>query len=81
MEGPLLEKMKEGTRSAHGYLPDQDGYRALLLAAGAGIRRKNSVPFARAVDIGPTLAALLGLDMPEAEGRVLHELLHIYGKG
>ena len=79
MEGPLLEKMKEGARAAHGYLPDQDGYRALLLATGAGIRRKNSVPFARAVDIGPTLAAILGLDMPEAEGRVLHELLHAAG--
>ena len=31
----------------------------------------------RIVDVGPTLATLLGLEMPEAEGRVLTEILDV----
>jgi hypothetical protein len=30
---------------------------------------------ARTVDVGPTLAALLGVELPDTDGRVIRELL------
>jgi predicted AlkP superfamily pyrophosphatase or phosphodiesterase len=62
-------------RAAHGYLPADGEYSALFLASGAGFRRGAGLETAGIVDIGTTLAHLLGLTLPAAEGRVLEELL------
>jgi hypothetical protein len=49
-------------------------YPALVLS-GAGIARGARLGHVRNVDVAPTIAALLGVAFPGAEGRVLREAL------
>lgn len=60
---------------AHGYLRDMPDMRALFVASGYGIKRGASVPEVRNLDIAPTIARLLGLEMKNVTGRVLTEVL------
>jgi predicted AlkP superfamily pyrophosphatase or phosphodiesterase len=62
---------------AHGYPhtdPDLDG---LLVAWGYGVRSGTTLNRIRNVDVAPTLAQLLGLQLPDTDGRVLEELLDL----
>jgi predicted AlkP superfamily pyrophosphatase or phosphodiesterase len=59
----------------HGQRPEAPGNAAFFMASGAGIRRGAKPGAIRSRDVAPTLAALLGMAMPEVEGRVLSELL------
>ena len=52
----------------HGHCPDEPMMKSTFIASGAGIRPLGAIPAIRMVDIAPTIAALLGLDLPEAEG-------------
>jgi hypothetical protein len=45
------------------------------MASGAGIRCGANLGRIESRDVAPTLATLLGLAMPDVEGRVLTELL------
>jgi predicted AlkP superfamily pyrophosphatase or phosphodiesterase len=58
-------------RGQHGYLPTRPGYDASFVASGAGITRRGDLGRIRMIDIGPTIAATLGLQLGAAEGRVL----------
>lgn len=60
---------------SHGYLRDMPDMRAVFVASGYGIRKGASVPEVRNVDIAPTIARLLGLEMKNVSGRVLTEVL------
>ncbi len=71
----VSEPAPPGTRACHGYRPDREGYTSLLLAAGAGVGSGAELEEMSMLDLGPTLAALLGLSLPLAEGRVRRELL------
>jgi len=62
-------------RGTHGQRPDAPGNAAFFLASGAGIRRGAKPGRIVSRDVAPTVAALLGVDMPDVEGRVLSELL------
>jgi len=75
IEGEIVAPAEENFRAVHGYHPDRPGYSSLFFAAGSGIRRGVEVDSVPIVDLGPTLAALLGLQLPAAEGRVLREIL------
>ena len=61
--------------ACHGYSPDKMNYTTFFMAAGKGIRKKEVVPYMKLVDIGPTLAYLLGLDLGETDGEVVYQLL------
>jgi len=52
----------------HGYMPDALPMRTGLIMAGAGIKPGVAMPVARQIDIAPTVARLLGYEMPQAEG-------------
>lgn len=59
----------------HGYLasdPEMDG---VLVAWGYGIRGGVRLDRIANLDVAPTLAELLGVSLPQVEGRVLRELL------
>jgi len=77
MDGDLLEAAPAGATlgADHGYAPDTPEYRSLFIAAGPGVRRGVEFGEAEMVDIGPTLARLLGLEFAVADGRVLEEIL------
>ncbi|OLE55769.1 MAG: hypothetical protein AUG51_02235 [Acidobacteria bacterium 13_1_20CM_3_53_8] len=53
----------------HGYLPTR--YRTSFIAAGAGLPQHLELGEIRLIDIGPTIAATLGLTLCDADGRAL----------
>ncbi|MBI3470184.1 MAG: alkaline phosphatase family protein [Candidatus Solibacter usitatus] len=59
----------------HGYLSSDPDMQAIFIAAGAGIRSGARLDKVRAIDVAPTLAALLGLRMDHVSGRPLSEIL------
>jgi predicted AlkP superfamily pyrophosphatase or phosphodiesterase len=59
----------------HGYPNSDPDMDAILVAWGYGIRPGVRLDRIRVVDIAPTLAKLLGLEMGNVDGRVLTEIL------
>lgn len=57
----------------HGYLPDQPDMLGTLVISGYGIEAGRELGKVGAVDVAPTIARLLGLEMPSAEGSPLGE--------
>jgi predicted AlkP superfamily pyrophosphatase or phosphodiesterase len=68
LTGPVCVEKTGGT---HGYLPDVPGMDAALFLGGKGIARARSLGRVDLRDVAPTLASLLGLRLPAAEGRNL----------
>lgn len=58
----------------HGHEPSL-GAQPVFIASGPGFRPGADAGRRSIVDVAPTLAALLGLDLPTAEGRAMTELL------
>lgn len=69
---PVTGSMSEGY---HGYLASNSKMNALFVAAGRGIRRRQQIGTIENVDIAPTIAHLFGKSLPNAEGKVLTEIL------
>ena len=61
-------------RATHGHLPHK-GPQPTLFAFGPDFKAGARLERARLIDEAPTVAALLGAEMPWAKGRVLSELL------
>lgn len=59
----------------HGFLPTNPDMHTGFIASGRGIKRGVALDVIRLADVAPTVAALLGLKMPDADGRVLTEIL------
>lgn len=59
---------------AHGYLADDREMNATFIAWGHGIRRGARVERMRNVDVAPTVAAALGIEMKAVAGRVVREI-------
>ncbi len=53
---------------AHGFLPTEARMHTGFIAAGAGIRSGVPLPLLRQIDIAPTIARLLGFEMPDVDG-------------
>lgn len=64
-----------GLKGTHGHLPRPAYMHATFVAAGAGIRPGAKLRIVESVDVAPTIARLLGLRLPHADGRVLTEIL------
>ena len=61
-------------KATHGYEPEK-GPQPIFVAAGPAFRPGAVLEQADIIDEAPTYAAILGQTLPQAEGRVLHELL------
>lgn len=61
-------------RGSHGYMPEK-GPQPVFMAHGPDFREGAALKNAKLVDVAPTLAAVLGRSLPEADGRVMTELL------
>jgi hypothetical protein len=57
--------------AGHGYRPDTPGMETGFIAFGAGIRGGWVLPVTNTFDVAPTIAMLLGLELPEAEGQAI----------
>lgn len=62
-------------KGAHGYPSRAPGLAATFIAWGAAIKSPVTIPEVRTLDVAPTMAAVLGLELPSADGRVLREIL------
>jgi hypothetical protein len=67
LEGALLKPGTPG--GAHGFLPDTRAMDASFLLVGPGVPSGHNLGRIDMRDIAPTLASLLGLSLPSAEGR------------
>ncbi len=70
--GPPL---RAAAGAGHGHHPDLEVMRTGLVAAGAGVRRRGTVPLLRLTDVAPLVAALLGVDFDAPDGVLLPGLL------
>lgn len=74
--GDPVTDVPPGTlRGAHGYLNSDKDMNAILIAAGAGIRRGARLGVVPNVNVAPTIAELLGLRLPGIQGMPLREML------
>jgi arylsulfatase A-like enzyme len=58
-------------RHEHGYLPTHPKMFTSLVLSGRGVRMGATIGHVRSLDVAPTIAALLGIEMKDVEGRVL----------
>ncbi len=62
-------------KGTHGYNPRHPLMYASFVAYGAGVKPGVVLPEVKNLDVAPTMAAVLGLEMKNVEGRVLNEIL------
>ena len=62
-------------RFVTGYLPSRSEMRGTLIVMGKGIKTKTNIEYARIVDIAPTVARLLGIELKTARGHIISEIL------
>jgi len=73
-DGPTVIAAPQ-TGGAHGYLASDPDMDAIFVAWGYGIRRGIVLDRIRNVDVAPTLASLLGITLPKADGKSLQKIL------
>lgn len=59
----------------HGYHQFQDALYGTLVISGAGVPKGVDLGLVKSTDVAPTIAALLGLEMPSADGKPLSKAL------
>lgn len=75
LDGADVVRESKTYLGTHGYPnsdPELDG---IFLASGYGIKPGAKVPRMANLDVAPTIAELLGVTLPDVEGRVLTEIL------
>jgi predicted AlkP superfamily pyrophosphatase or phosphodiesterase len=60
---------------SHGYLATDPQMNGIFVAWGRGIKPGVKLGLVDILDVAPTIAALLGADLPGADGKVLREIL------
>jgi hypothetical protein len=71
----VVTPREERLRGTHGYNPDEPAMQATFIVAGAAIQPGAKLGAISNTSVAPTIAALLGLKMPSADGPVLQEIL------
>ena len=67
----------EGSLGTHGYISSDPDIQALFIASGRGIKPGVKLKSVDNVDVAPTAAKLLGVELKNVDGRVLTEILQI----
>jgi predicted AlkP superfamily pyrophosphatase or phosphodiesterase len=73
--GGAVSTTVASTQGAHGYPNSDPELDAIFIASGAGIQRGHTIERVPNLDVAPTVAALLGLSLPEAQGHAITEAL------
>lgn len=74
-EGCCFIDEAEETFGEHGFSLEEPQAKALLWLCGPGVKKGMRLESADLVDIAPTLARLLGLSLPDAQGKILTDAL------
>lgn len=69
------EVIRPGHGGTHGYFPDFREIQTGFVAYGPGIQKGREIPVMNLRDIAPTIAKLLQLSLPSAEGKIPEGLL------
>lgn len=72
-DGPIVGPSDHG--GTHGYPPERTEMHASLMFSGAGVKKGAPLGIVQLVDVAPTIARMLGLSLPDAEGTVLESAL------
>jgi predicted AlkP superfamily pyrophosphatase or phosphodiesterase len=72
---PVVVPATEGNLGAHGYVSTDPDLGALFIASGAGVKAGVRLDAIDNLDIAPTAAHLLGIELANVQGRVIKELL------
>ncbi len=62
-------------KAAAGYAPSKSEMRGFLIAAGKGIKPKTQIEYAQIIDVAPTIARLLGIELKASRGHVISSIL------
>jgi predicted AlkP superfamily pyrophosphatase or phosphodiesterase len=65
----------DGSLGAHGYVSSDPDLRALFIASGRGIKPGVTLEAVDSIDIAPTAARLLGLELKGMDGKVVTQIL------
>lgn len=65
----------EATLGTHGFLSTNPRMNATFIASGAGIRQAATIEMIENIDISPTIAHLLGVDLKSVDGKVVQQAL------
>jgi predicted AlkP superfamily pyrophosphatase or phosphodiesterase len=69
-----LEVAPAAEPGTHGRSPENPGLRAVFVARGPGIRKNHRIGAIHLTDVAPTIAYVLGVSLPNAQGRVLPDM-------
>lgn len=72
---PSVADAQLGSLGSHGYLANDPDLRALFIASGRGIRRGAAVESVSNLDLAPTIAQLLGVELKDVDGKPLTSIL------
>ena len=68
-------KATESVKGAHGHVVTEDLLGGACVISGAGIKPGVVIDALKNIDIAPTMAKMLGIEMQNVDGRVLKEAL------
>jgi predicted AlkP superfamily pyrophosphatase or phosphodiesterase len=71
----LVVDAVEGSLGSHGYIATEPDLRALFIASGRGIKAGVTLESVANLDIAPTAARLLGVELKNVDGKVMTEIL------
>ena len=63
---------------SHGYLSSVPQMNGVFVAWGRGIKPGSKLGVVDNIDVAPTIATLLGENLPSADGKVLREVLYAH---
>jgi predicted AlkP superfamily pyrophosphatase or phosphodiesterase len=72
-EGDFITHIPEA--GAHGFINTDPKMQAIFIASGAGIPKGVRLESIRNLDVAPTIALLLGLEMKQVSGRPIQEIM------
>lgn len=75
VDGEEIVTPRTSKAGTHGYLPDQLDMLGTLVMWGYGIKPGIKLGKTSSLDVAPTMAELLGVELPGAEGKVLRKAL------
>jgi predicted AlkP superfamily pyrophosphatase or phosphodiesterase len=71
----IVNDAAEGSFGSHGYLASDPDLAAIFIASGRGIRRGVTLDSVSTIDVAPTMAQLLGVELNDVDGSVLTAIL------
>ncbi len=75
LDTPITEVTSDAYPGHHGYLNSDPQLDGTFIISGAAVKRGVKIDRINNLDIAPTTAQILGLTMPNVDGRVLKEVL------